>query len=162
MKISIFFVIIWLVYETSLLFTLHFCFCFKKLLKYIQFAKYLLFVSYAHDIIVSFSYLVTPPFRSTNSLLFEIREAKKLSKSKKKVSLDRIKFYWQISVNFIGKNYRRSDFLIKCFIFFQTNQHRKLSCRNAFTQKNGVFWKKILKQYCRLCNLAKENSLVIL
>ena len=63
----------------------------KKLLKCIQFAKYLLFVSYVHDIIASFSYLVTPPFRSINSLLFEIREAIKLSKSKKKVSLDRIK-----------------------------------------------------------------------
>ena len=50
--------------------SLHFCFCFKKLLKYIQFAKYLLFVLYVHDIIASFSYLGTPPFRSTNSLLF--------------------------------------------------------------------------------------------
>ena len=76
-------------------------------------------MSYVYDIIVSFSYLVTPPFRSTNSLLFEIRHATKLSKSKKKVFVDRIKFYWQTSVKFVGEYLLQKRFHHKVFIFFK-------------------------------------------
>ena len=144
MKISIFFCN-YMTGLRSFVFVGFALFFLKKPLKYIQFAKCLLFVSYVHDILVSFSYLVTPPFRSTKSPLFKTWEATELSKSKKKVSFDRIKFYWQTSVNFVGK-YRRGYFLITCFIFFfQTNQHRKLSCRSAFNRKNWGFLEKILK-----------------
>ena len=126
----------------------------KKLLKYIQFAKYL-FVSYVYDIIASFSYLVTPSFRSINLLLFEIREATKLIKSKKKVSLGRIKFYWKTSVNFVGKNLPQNlpekRFPHKVFHFFQTNQHRKPSCRNAFNWKNGGFFSLVQSCEGKVC-----------
>ena len=114
----------------------------KKLLKYIQFAKYL-FVSYVYDIITSFSYLVTLPFRSINSLLFEIREATKLSKSKKKVSLDRIKFYWQTSVNFGGKNLPEKRFPHKVFHFFFKRINIESFCGEMpSTEKMKFFWKK--------------------
>ena len=145
MKISIFFCN-YMTGLRSFVFVGFALFFLKKPLKYIQFAKCLLFVSYVHDILVSFSYLLTPPFRSTKSLLFKTREATKLSKSKKKVSFDRIKFYWQTSVNFVGKYLPERLFPHNVFhFFFQTNQHRKLSCRSAFNRKNGGFLEKILK-----------------
>ena len=114
MKISIFFCN-YMTGLRSFVFVGFALFFLKKPLKYIQFAKCLLFVSYVHDILVSFSCLVTPPFRSTKSPLFKTT---KLSKSKKKVSFDRIKFYRQTSVNFVGKYLPERLFPHKVFHFF--------------------------------------------
>ena len=132
----------------------------KKLLKYIQFAKYL-FVSYVYGITASFSYLVTPSFRSINSLLFEIREATKLSKSKKKISLDRIKFYWQTSVNFVGKNLPEKRFPHKVFLFFFKRINIE-SFRGEMpsTEKMELFWKKFSSSIIA-CAILRRKSLLL-
>ena len=114
-------------------------FFLKKPLKYIQFAKCLLFVSYVHDILVSFSYLVTPPFRSTKSPLFKTT---KLSKSKKKVSFDRIKFYRQTSVNFVGKYLPERLFPHKVFHFFSDESTQKAFMQRRLQQKKWRFFGK--------------------
>ena len=142
MKISIFFCN-YMTGLRSFVFVGFALFFLKKPLKYIQFAKCLLFVSYVHDILVSFSCLVMPPFRSTKSPLFKTT---KLSKSKKKVSFDRIKFYWQTSVNFVGKYLQERLFPHKVFhFFFRRINIESFHAEAPSTEKMEVFWKKILK-----------------
>ena len=146
MKISIFFCNFMTGLRSFVFVGFALLFLLKKPLKNIQFAKCSLFVSYVHDILVSFSYLLTPPFRSTKSLLFKTREATKLSKSKKKVSFDRIKFYWQTSVNFVGKYLQERLFPHKVFhFFFRRINIESFHAEAPSTEKMEVFWKKILK-----------------